>query len=292
MGARQRVAAAVFELPRVLGILQLVEYEPPPREWCSKEGCPCEGLLTAEGCRRGICVRYRVWLFAWNCRGWRLPRREPRRERREGSGGCVPQQIADALWELAGRGYEVGVLSDCGLVVNGVKVFKPSCRSISECVERILEEYRRELERQREPPPPPPPDPAEELLREWPELGAFGVEWVRAWLPHRERLARIAGALRRYPRVAEILREVLALEPAGRVHPYMLSAYLSRDGELCVAINALPEHYCARDGAIRKVRLDLEFKRLEPHGGEVREVYRPKGLLAFATGAKEYVRIL
>jgi len=25
-------------------------------------------------------------------------------------------------------------------------------------------------------PPKPPPDPAEELLKEWPELGAFGVE--------------------------------------------------------------------------------------------------------------------
>jgi hypothetical protein len=29
------------------------------------------------------------------------------------------------------------------------------------------------MERLREPPPPPPPDPAEELLREWPELGAL-----------------------------------------------------------------------------------------------------------------------
>jgi hypothetical protein len=36
---------------------------------------------------------------------------------------------------------------------------------------------------------PPPPDPVEELLREWPELQAFGVDWVRAWAPHaRERV--------------------------------------------------------------------------------------------------------
>jgi hypothetical protein len=27
-----------------------------------------------------------------------------------------------------------------------------------------------------------PPDPAEEVLREWLELGAFGVDWVRKWL--------------------------------------------------------------------------------------------------------------
>jgi hypothetical protein len=31
------------------------------------------------------------------------------------------------------------------------------------------------VERMKEP-PKPPPDPAEELLKEWPELGAFGVE--------------------------------------------------------------------------------------------------------------------
>jgi hypothetical protein len=29
----------------------------------------------------------------------------------------------------------------------------------------------------KEPPKPPPPDPAEELLREYPELSVFGVEW-------------------------------------------------------------------------------------------------------------------
>jgi hypothetical protein len=33
----------------------------------------------------------------------------------------------------------------------------------------------REVERLRG---PPPPDPAEELLQEYPELEAFGVDWV------------------------------------------------------------------------------------------------------------------
>jgi len=43
-------------------------------------------------------------------------------------------------------------------------------------------------------------DQAEELPRERPELGAFGVEWVRAWAPHaRESLIEIAKVLRRYP---------------------------------------------------------------------------------------------
>ena len=74
----------------------------------------------------------------------------------------------------------------CGLVVNGVELDQPQCRAVDECVEEILRDYKREVERLREPPPPPPPDPAEELLKEWPELGAFGVEWVRKWLDLRE----------------------------------------------------------------------------------------------------------
>jgi hypothetical protein len=46
-----KTVAAVFELPRKLGILQYVEYEPPRREWCAGDGCLYEGVLTAEGCR-------------------------------------------------------------------------------------------------------------------------------------------------------------------------------------------------------------------------------------------------
>jgi hypothetical protein len=37
------------------------------------------------------------------------------------------------------------------------------------------------------------------LLREWPELEAFGVDWVRKWLDLRERLVEIAKVMRRFP---------------------------------------------------------------------------------------------
>jgi len=40
------------------------------------------------------------------------------------------------------------------------------------------------------------------------------------------------------------------------------------------------------------VRLELEFRRYEEYEGKMREVYRPKGLFAFAAGAKEYVEVL
>jgi hypothetical protein len=123
---------AVFELPRKLGTLQYVEYEPLPKEWCTEDGCFYEGLLTAEGSRRGICVRYRVWVYSRDKRRWEA--KEKWRRRDEEAGGCIKQQVADALWELAEK-YDVGVWYKrveekvgiryevhvyCGPVVNGV----------------------------------------------------------------------------------------------------------------------------------------------------------------------------
>jgi hypothetical protein len=185
-----KTVAVVFELPQRLGILQYIEYEPPPREWCTDDGCLYEGLLTAEGCRKGVCMRYRVWVYSRDRRRWEAKERW-RKRRSEDAGGCIRQQVADALWELSGQ-YDVGVWYRkvtekvgmfryevhvyCGPVVNGVELGQPHCRTVDECVRQILEEYRREVEKMKEPPPPPPPDPAEELLRERPELGAFGVE--------------------------------------------------------------------------------------------------------------------
>ena len=79
---RIRTTAAVFELPQKLDILQYVEYEPPPREWCTGDGCLYEGLLTAEGCRRGVCIKYRVWVHSRDRRTWRT--KEKMEEEKEG----------------------------------------------------------------------------------------------------------------------------------------------------------------------------------------------------------------
>jgi hypothetical protein len=120
----------------------------------------------------------------------------------EDVGGCIRQQVADALWELSERGVDVGVWYRkvtekvgiryevhvyCGVEINGVRLDQPHCRTAEECARQILEEYKREVKRRSEPPPPPPPDPAEELLKEWPELQASGVEWVKSWAPPRQR---------------------------------------------------------------------------------------------------------
>ena len=61
--------------------------------------------------------------------------------------------------------------------------------------------------------------------------------------------------------------------------------------EVCLSLNQL-KTYCAKDGAVREVKLELAFSRYEVYEEKIREVYRPKGLLAFTTAAKEYVRIL
>ncbi len=46
----------------------------------------------------------------------------------------------------------------------------------------------------------------------------------------------------------------------------------------------------ARDGSAKETKLVLVFSRYESYEDKIREVYRPKGLLAFTTTAREYVR--
>jgi len=144
---------------------------------------------------------------------------------------------------------------------------------------------RETIERLRE--PPPPPDPAEELLREWPELQAFGVEWVRKWLNLRERLIEITKVMRRFPWMVDVVRQ----RPMSVLHPYVVNAFVAVDGsEACLQLAS--RTFCARGGEVREVKLELERARLEPYEGKLREVYRPKGLFAFTAAAKEYVEIL
>ena len=301
---RIRTAATVFELPQKLGILQYVEYEPPRREWCTSDGCLYEGVLTAEGCRKGVCVRYRVWVHSRDRWRWEVGERW-RRRRDEDVGGCIRQQVADALWELSDR-FDVGVWYEyvrmgvginqydvfCGVVVNGVKLYQPHCRSVEDCVKQIVEDYKREVEKMNEPPQPAlvvKTDPVEELLREWPELEAFGVEWVRAWAPHaKEELVEIAKVMRRFPWMVEVVRQ----RPVSNPHPYLIEVYVAVDGsEVCLTLNQL-KTYCARNGAVKEVKLELAFSRYETYEEKIREVYKPKGLLAYATTAKEYVKLI
>jgi len=128
----------------------------------------------------------------------------------------------------------------------------------------------------------------EELLREWPELQAFGVEWVRKWLDLRERLIVIAKVMRKFPWMVDVVRQ----RPMSILHPYMVEVYVEVDGsEACLSLTS-SKAYCAQNGAVKEVKLELAFSRYEVYEDKIREVYRPKGLLALTTAAREYVRPL
>jgi hypothetical protein len=75
-----------------------------------------------------------------------------------------------------------------------------------------------------------------------------------------------------------------------RPHPYMVEVFVARDeSEVCLTISR-PKLFCAQNGAVREARIELAFARL--YEGALREVYRPKGLLAYTTAARKYVRLI
>jgi hypothetical protein len=71
-----------------------------------------------------------------------------------------------------------------------------------------------------------------------------------------------------------------------------VEVYVARDGlEACLSLTP-PKAFCAQNGVAWEVRLELAFSRYEVYESKVREVHRPKGLLAYAAAAREYVRVL
>jgi hypothetical protein len=111
---------------------------------------------------------------------------------------------------------------------------------------------------------------------------------VRKWVVPRDRLVEIATVMRRFPWMVDVVRQRMM----NILHPYMIEVYMAKDGsEVCLSLNP-PKAFCARDEAIRETKLELEFKRYEVYKDKMREVYRPKGLLAFAAAAREYVKML
>ena len=114
------------------------------------------------------------------------------------------------------------------------------------------------------------------------------MEWAKKWAILRNRLVEIAKVMRKFPWVVDVIRQ----RPASILNPYTVEVYVAVDGsEACLSL-AASKAYCAQNVSVRKVKLELEFKRYEAYEDKMREVYRPKGLLAFAAAAGEYVRIL
>jgi hypothetical protein len=111
---------------------------------------------------------------------------------------------------------------------------------------------------------------------------------MKKWLDLRDRLVEITKDLRRYPWMVDVIKQ----RPMSILHPYIVEVYVARDGsEACISLNP-PKAFCAQNGAAKEVKLELAFSRYEVYKEKMREVYRPKGLLAFTTAAREYVRVL
>jgi hypothetical protein len=67
---------------------------------------------------------------------------------------------------------------------------------------------------------------------------------------------------------------------------------VARDGsEACISLTS-SKAFCAQNSAVKEVKLELTFSRYETYEEKTREVYKPKGLLAYVAAAREYVRIL
>jgi hypothetical protein len=72
----------------------------------------------------------------------------------------------------------------------------------------------------------------------------------------------------------------------------MVEVYVTKDGSETRLSLDPPKAYCAQNGAVREVRLKLAFSRYETYEDKMREVYRPKRILAYTTAAREYVKTL
>jgi len=136
-------------------------------------------------------------------------------------------------------------------------------------------------------PPKPPPDPSEELLnsRSYKRLvrSGSGSGWILGKV-----YIEIAKTLRRFPWMVEVVRQ----RPMSILHPYTVEVYVTKDGsEACLSLNP-SKAFCAQKGAVNEVKLELKFSRYETYEDRIREVYRSKGLLAFTTVAREYVRLI
>jgi len=92
----------------------------------------------------------------------------------------------------------------------------------------------------------------------------------------------------KFPWMVEVARQ----RPMSILHPYTVEVYVARDGsETCLSLTP-PKAFCAQDDSMWEVKLELAFSRYETHEDKTREVYRPKGLLAYAAAAREYAKLL
>ncbi len=67
--------------------------------------------------------------------------------------------------------------------------------------------------------------------------------------------------MRRFPWMVDVIKQ----RPTSILHPYMVEVYVAKDGsEACISLTS-SKAYCAQNGSVREVKLELEFKRYETY---------------------------
>ena len=269
----------VFETPKILGIEQYVEYDPEELRYGL-----ATGLLNAAGCRRGVCVKYRVWVSSNDGERWEA-KEKWRRRRDEEAGGCIKQQVADALWELAERGYNVEVDKDCNVVVNGVSVGIFRCKSADRCVEEILKYYEHAS---KEPPKQKhvEEEEYEELLRRYPYLRWWNKSIIIDVI--KKGGAAKWGMVNLLDKLANVDERVWAFLARFNLDLRCVIDVFRSGEELCVKFHidsCEPRVYCYKAGrGWFAVNENPKFLKLRPLGdGGIVEVY--------TIADKEYIRV-
>ncbi len=129
--------------------------------------------------------------------------------------------------------FDIRYLDNHKVAINGIIVnLNFTCKDVDRCIQRILDRYKYAVSMPLEVLPAEDSDVAE-LLKEWPELQAFGAEWIKKWGRLKDRLFEIAEVLRRYPWMTDVIRQGVEPDP----HPYLVEVYAAIDGsEVCLLL--------------------------------------------------------
>jgi len=186
----------------------------------------------------------------------------------------LPLKEALEVLKQDGR-FDITIIDDSKVAINGIVVkLNFTCKEVVKCMERILDKYKYAVEMPLEVLPADDSDVAE-LLRQYPELQVFGVEWVKKWGRLKDRLVEIVEVLRRYPWMADIIKQKPVLDP----HPYLVKVYVAVDGsEVCLLLNR--KAFC--NG--KETSLVLRFAEYRVFDERIREIYR--------YGPQKYAKIL
>jgi hypothetical protein len=260
-----------------------------------------EGELVAEGCTKGVCVKYRVAVVRKNGR-WEVkgPRRREKKEGDRGPSG----ELYEALLVLSEGGREVGVRYAAGdrrrgceayeIEIDGTLLPVPECRSAGECLKALRQEFEEYWERVRLALDTEPRLPREvELARQYPELVEVLGErlfflYARDEWGERHVIRPLGEVLRQFPRLADVLRGCLD----GERDSLGFVIVVREDGEeacvRCPRREVQVLRACARRGGGVAGDPGIDWERPVSEGG--REVYCLRGLLRYRPGSPRYVR--